>query len=1009
MLSGEKPDSDGVRQQMQLVQWLSVSCVVVAGVVHGAEKLPPPKSPLNPTAALKEFRLHPGFRIEVAAAEPQVVDPVAVRFDADGRMWVVEMGDYPNGPQPGQPPASRVRWLEDTDGDGRYETSRVFAEGLLFATGLQPWQDGVLVTVAGAVLFLRDTDGDGRADQRKEWYTGFKQENPQLRANHPTFAMNNRIYVANGLRGGVVTAVRPVAGGTAKSVSVSGRDFRFDPRSGVYEAVNGNGQFGMTFDDYGNRFVCSNRNPCRHVVLEGRYLEKNRRLAVSNVMHDVVTPGGVSHVFPISRTWTTSTLHEGQFTAACGVTIYRGDRFGPAFSGNVLVCDPTGNLVHREVLESRGSTFMARPGRKGIEFLASRDEWFRAVNMEVGPDGALYIVDMYRAVIEHPQWVPDELKKRPDNYAGNDRGRIYRIVPRDEVVSGRERTSPQLSRVKTSQLVTLLGHPNAWQRETAARLIYERQDQSVVPSLEQLARQSPSTAGRIHALWALDGLGAVSGPILKAALGSEKPRVSEQALILLETRLDEHPEWMEALDVGSGPTRDERLTFQRVLTLGSHPGWRRDSGRLVRTLTEIAVSAKSDQWLRDAVCLTAGPSSVDLLIAVLAAKQQSKLPVQEDVREVLKLLAETVGAGNMTGDVIRVVERLESFQKAGRQRANGQQVQLACLSGLETGLQRRGRSVSQMPKDAAVFLNTRLMTLWKTAAKGARDPNWPMSRRREAIDVLGFAFDAVGIPVLLELAGGGGHPDIQVAAIRNLVQSSDAKIGQSLITKFETLAPAPRRAVLDLLLSSPSRCQLLLEAIVNKRVKRLREHKDRTVRERARVVLADLVPAARQQVLLAYRPSLAKQGNPIAGRAVFRKHCSACHRVDGIGVDVAPDIGDSRTKTTTQLLTAILDPNRAVDNNFFSYTVVTESGRVLTGILVAETPSTVTLRQQEGKQVSILRGEIEAMKSNGISLMPVGLEKNISVQQMSDLLNFLKNWRYLDGRVPIKVPGTSPR
>ena len=229
----------------------------------GSAEAAAPMSPLSPAEALRQFVLHPQLSLELVAAEPDVVDPVAIRFDEDGRMWVVEMRDYPNGPAPGKPPTSQIRLLEDRDGDGRYETSHVFADKLLFETGIQPWRGGVIVTLAGRVEYMRDTDGDGRADIRQTWFTGFVEQNSQLRANHPTFALDNHLYVANGLRGGQVVATKKEWAGSAAPVSISGMDFRFNPVGGAYESVSGNGQFGLTFDDFGNRFGCSRRISAR--------------------------------------------------------------------------------------------------------------------------------------------------------------------------------------------------------------------------------------------------------------------------------------------------------------------------------------------------------------------------------------------------------------------------------------------------------------------------------------------------------------------------------------------------------------------------------------------------------------------------------------------------------------------------------------------------------------------------------------------------------------------------
>ncbi|MBX3436725.1 MAG: hypothetical protein KF861_04480, partial [Planctomycetaceae bacterium] len=290
--------------------------------------------PVEAAQAVRMFELPDDLAIEIVACEPDVIDPVAMAFGPDGRLWVVEMSDYPNGPPEDGPPLSRVRVLSDADGDGRYTDPITFADSLLFANGLMLWKDGLLVTTNGEVLFLRDTNGDGHADERQVWFQGFKKDNPQLRANHPTLGLDNTIYIASGLRGGEVAAARPDWSTKAQPVSLSGRDFHFDPLTGAYESVSGVGQFGLCFDDFGNRFICSNRNPCDHIVLEDRYLSRNPNLAVAEV-REVVSPAAeASRLYPISRIWTTSNLHANQFTAACGLLIYRGDALPEAYRGN---------------------------------------------------------------------------------------------------------------------------------------------------------------------------------------------------------------------------------------------------------------------------------------------------------------------------------------------------------------------------------------------------------------------------------------------------------------------------------------------------------------------------------------------------------------------------------------------------------------------------------------------------------------------------------------------------
>jgi len=990
--------------------WVAVSLVAVVVLFQrpGWTAEPPGKSPASPlgsVAALAEFQLHPGYRIEVAAAEPQVIDPVAMRFDENGRMWVVEMGDYPNGPAKGGRPLSRVRWLDDTDGDGRYETSRVFADGLLFATGIQPWDRGVLVTVAGELLYLVDTNGDGVADRRETWYSGFKQENPQLRANHPTFAIDNRIYVANGLRGGVVAPKRAAWVGKSEPVAISGRDFRFDPRSGVCEAVNGNGQFGLTFDDMGRRFVCSNRNPCRHVVLPGEYLAANPHLAISEVMHEVVTPGAASRIFPISKIWVTSNLHEGQFTAACGVTVYRGGLLGKDFAGNVFTCDPTGNLVHREVLSARGASLHGKPGRSRVEFLASRDEWFRPVNMEVGPGGALYVVDMYRAVVEHPQWVPEELKQRPDNYSGNDRGRIYRIVPTEHATGDRNDVAPALGLLSSAQLVEQLSAKNGWRRDTAARLIYQREDQKAVAPLERLALDQEAVIGRIHALWALRGLDALSPRVIAEALSAKDDRVVIHALRLCEPHLATHPQLLDRVD--SRRLEASALRYQWLLSQSRHPGWSKaaTSRALAKRAVAACVAHPCDRWTRRALVAGSGRHGL-LLLDVVLEGWLSRRPVRfEEVREVVGMIAEVIGSGADPRKVSGALELLDPGQPI----AAGQEwmgVQLSGLAGLDTGLRRGGRSLNKPP---GAFEGERLAAMWRKLVKWARQP--PLaSQAAVATRLLRSGPEAVVVPALLSQFARG-----DLDALRSLSGFEGEEIGPGVLARYSGLTATGRRAALDVLIARPSRAELLIDAIGRgavaradldpDRVQRLRRHVDAAVRRRAEVVLAGLVPEARRTVLKQYQGALAAEGDPRRGREVFRKNCTACHRVDGLGVDVAPDISDTRRWSRQQLMLSILDPNRAVDSNYFSYSLVTSSGKVHTGLVASETPTAVSLRQPEGKSVRVLRGDIEVLKSNGVSLMPEGLEKNVTLAQMTDLLSFLKNWRYLDGRVPVKLPG----
>ena len=952
-------------------------------------------SPLSPAESLRHFQLEPGLTIELVACEPEVIDPIAIRFDEDGRLWVVEMRDYPNGPRPGESPLSKIRLLKDRDGDGRYETSRTFAEGLLFPTGIQPWKGGLIVTLAGEVIYLKDNDGNGTADQREVWFRGFVAENPQLRANHPRFGLDNRITIANGLRGGsIVNLRRP----DEKPVSISGMDFSFDPRTGDSEADSGNGQFGLAFDDFGNRFVCNNRAPVQHVVLENRYLARNPFLAVAKVVQDVAPMSEHSRVFPLVSAWTTSNLHAGQFTAACGVEIYRGDALGDVYRGNAFVCEPTGSLVHREVLESDGVSFKSRPAVEGKEFLATYDAWFRPVNLEVGPDGALYVVDMYRAVIEHPQFMPSELQQRPDLRLGDDRGRIYRIVPAG---SKSNQSRPQLSTKTSGELFDLLGHKNAWWRETAARLLFERQDTTIEPALKRMVIGAPEPTARVAALWVASGLGVLSDETILISLDDTSPRVREQALALADSRLAVSP-ILRPKVLLLAKDSDARVRFHAALAIG---GLASNEG--VPALASAAIADSKDVWMRQAVA-TALPQHIGpLLLAVLASPQVQSAALDSSELMLVRELATVVGSRRDESEVGQLLANL-------CQSSNSTSPAAECsLLGVAQGLERRGVGLvafASTNKDRGNQIMTGLTSLFERAAVDAADEQLSEPARAHKLSVLKYARSEQIADGLLRLVSHDESQVLRSRAAEALTGQPGEAIGPALLETFATQTPTMRRAIVDALIGQAGRAQLLLNAVEAKqidrveldagRANRLLQHADAAVRQRAKAILAVSPPAERTAVLKQYQAALAMTSDPVLGKELFRKHCSACHHIGDVGVDVAPDISDSRVKTPQQLLTDILNPNQAIDNNYVSYTVITHDGQVVTGIIAAETASSITLKQQENKSIDLLRADIETIRSNGVSLMPEGFEKNLSLADLANLISFVKNWRYLEQPIP---------
>ena len=983
------------------------------------------KSPLSPEDSLKHFQLDPLLSIELVAAEPQVVDPVAIRFDEDGRLWVAEMRDYPLGPikktdgkrtEKDAEPLSQIKILEDKDGDGRYETATVFADKLLFVTGLQPWKGGVIVTLSGKVAYMKDTDGDGKADVNETWFTGFSESNSQLRANHPTFAHDNHIYVANGLRGGMVVNhlkkllasggrqppdIKDKGTGDRRQetddapINISGMDFRFDPLTGEAEAVSGNGQFGLCFDDWGNRFVCSNRNPCQHVVIENRYLKKAPTVAIPTVVQDVAAFAENSRIYPISKFWTTSNLHEGQFTAACGVFIYRGDLLPQEFRGNVFTCDPTGNLIHREIMEAKGPTFTSKPAYEGKEFLASPDTWFRPVGMELGPDGALYVIDMYRAVIEHPEWVPDELKNRPDERLGDDRGRIYRVVPKERKSAGSV-PMKSMQRLTPKELVSELKNSNAWNRETAQRLIVQAQDESAIGDLKKLVNGTDKLERAIsHALWSLHDLDrSLDSDSLLKVMDKHKSsrRLLAQILILCEGKVEKVPSVPSRMP---GYYPDE---FQRNL-----------SGLYARNETphfSTQDALPRDEWDRRSFRLRWGDGQANLLKEIVVSPRF--YTGKGGSQELCKLGEEAAFSVGQKATEVEIVELIRLFFDGGK--GDLSTVRLRCVMEMARGLRQRGITLDAVvSRSKDISLQEHFKSL-KTLYVSNLESEKTAVAFHNQIEFLGWLENTSDPLSKLALA----EPDIETRrlAIQALSFSVDAKPWPAMLSEYSRQSPAIRQAILDGVLQRPERITLLLDSLESGFIKpteldpvqigRLLKHGDAKIRERAEKIFGSATPEDRKKALADYQSVLTMTGDAKRGQSIFAKNCATCHKVGETGVNVAPDISDSRTKTPAQILGDIIQPNRAIDANYVAYSLLLADGTTASGILTSETSTSITLKAAGAKVITVARGEIEQLKSTGVSLMPDGLEKNIPPQEMADVIAFIKNWRYLDGRVPVK-------
>jgi len=555
-------------------------------------------SPLSPKEALASFRVPAGFRVELVASEPTVIDPVSFAWDAGGRMWVVEMRDYPRGIDGKGKPGGVVKRLEDTDGDGIFDHAVLFLEGVAFPSSVMPWRKGLLVAAAPDIFYAEDTDGDGRADVRRVLFTGFVEGNQQHRINGFELGLDGWVYAANGDSGG---SVRSAA--TGKVVSIRGRDIRFRPDTGEIETVSAQTQFGRRRDDWGDWFGNNNPTWLWQVMLPEHYLRRNPQLAVKRVSQVLSNYPDPTRVFPASapmlrpnQPWSLNHV-----TSGCSPTPYRDDLFGPGFATTVFASEPVHNAVHREVLERGGAghTSHRAAGEERSEFLASTDNWFRPVTTRTGPDGALYVADMYRFVIEHPEWISPEMQARLHLRAGTDQGRIYRVVPEGRPL----RAIPDLSRKDTAGLVAALDSVNGWQRDTAQRLLMERADPATATLLFPLLSAAHAPQVRIQALATLGVLRGLPGTALLSALADPHPDVRREALRQSEASAGSGRELFDAV-AALASDGDASVRFQAAFSLGAWPA--ADSEPVLR---QIAARDGADEWIRAAVMSSLSPDS----------------------------------------------------------------------------------------------------------------------------------------------------------------------------------------------------------------------------------------------------------------------------------------------------------------------------------------------------------------------------------------------------------------
>jgi putative membrane-bound dehydrogenase-like protein len=984
-------------------QPLFVLVVVLVLVLDAAQPVPKPaplppdlaaltaaEKPLTPQQALAAMRPEPGVRVELATAEPLTGDPVALAWDERGRLFVAENRGYPEGAPDGSP-MGIIALLEDTNHDGAYDKRTEFAAGLSYPNGLQPWRGGFFVTCAPDILYLKDTNGDGKADVKKVVLTGYELgKTTQIRVAHPKLGLDGWIYLTSGLTGGKVTSPehpeRP-------AVEFKKNDTRFHPDTYVVEVVPGVAQFGQCFDAFGRKFTVDNRHPLQMVVLDPRYLKRNPHLAFSDTVTDVAAADKLGFVYPLARDQTTASMHTnllrtphaGTFTSSCGIEIYDGDKLPPSFRGSAFTCEPAQALVQRQVIGHAGAVLKGAHPTPGREALVTADTWFRPVFAANAPDGALYIASMYRKFIDHPQYVPAEMREKLDFISGRNQGRIYRLVGETRNAERGTRNF-DLGKSSARELVRQLESDRAWWREAAFRLLLERADKSTASALLSLAQSGKTAAARVAALHLLNNLGALTEKSLLTALDDKHPGVRENALKLAEPRLAQNAALAAKVKTRADDP-DARVRFHVALALGELP----DSDA-VPLLARLATRDAHDRWTRAAALSSVGNRSGEFLDAVLAEVGSARATSPND------LLAETcrvVGAASKPEALPALLARLTTSP------ALDYTARAAAVTGLNEALRPRKLSLAKLAEgDPAARAG--LESLQREAGQRISDPQQPATARLAAMPLLAAGDPAAATTALKALLHPREPGDIQAAAVKTLFTLPNTDAAKFLLApaRWKSLTPPVREAALTGLLGQPAGAKALLDAIESgdlpaatldpARRGALLRHRDKAVAERAAKLFEGMQGGDRMKVYQEYKSVLALQPDTRNGHAIFTRTCAACHVLNGEGFPVGPELTGIRNQPAEVLLLHILAPSYEIVAGFNAYEITTRDDRSVTGLLASETPTSVTLRRAQGEQETILRSQIASITSGALSLMPDELEKTMSRQDLRDLIGFLK-------------------
>jgi len=994
----------------------------------------PEGGPTAPEKAAAKLEVHPDFNISLVAAEPLINKVMNIEWAPDGRLWVAETPEYPNGrrepkaemknapwkdsgfrvrpPNSERPATDRISILTDTDGDGRMDKKEVFYEGLELVTSLVLYKDGVIVSQAPDILRLRDTNGDGKADKVEKLYTGLGIGDTHAVINNIRWGYDGWIYATHGYS----SSAHVFNGDKSKDFGGIGSGvIRFKPDGTMIEQVSSKGgnTWGMEIAPDNELFYTqpTSGDLLNHVVMAESALSRGKVAGATS--YKAVIRGQKS--FPLI-TYNQQAYVQidlvGFFTAAAGCAIYGGGTWPDEWNYSYFTTEPTINIIHHQVVEPNGVTLKAHKTREA-EFIGGRDKWFRPIDTRIGPDGALYIVDFYNQAVVHNDTRgtihgPANAALRPDR--DHYFGRIWRVDHKQ----AKKMTVPNLAKASTADLVKALQVPNNATRLVATRLLVEKNDPKTPDALKPLLASFAfrgNDEAKMAALWILHRTGKLDDATLRQAIAVDgNPTVQKAALRIAAERPEAAKGDLAAALLKRLKDTNQRVRLEAILAAGNIGS---DS---IRSALVEAYPDLKDPWLESAVVGVASKDPQGYLNAALDSKSgeelkalvaqlSSQIASKQNAEQAVALVA-AISARPAAADVLKqtALESLAKDLKADVVPSWTPELKKSfetLLAASNPALPAAALPlVARWDKQGSLADQTKALVK-KLTDKLADESQSTDTRVQVATSLLGVRqMNADIVPAVGKLLGSDASSMLQQRIIEVMGGIGDANVTAQLAGAYPKLKLELQEAAFAQMIKRSDSSLALVDALKSGKittttlgpssVHRLRTHADGKVGARAREVIEELRgPEAKEKnaLLAKLTPEVEKIGNVEKGRALFTQNCAVCHKFEGTGKEVGPELTGMGAHGPAELLVAILDPNREVDPTYVAWSIDTKDGETYDGAIASENRATVTLRNNSG-EISVKTADIKSRRNTGRSLMPEGFEA-LGGEALRDMLTYM--------------------